>query len=57
MTQSQVDITDILRLAADQGASDIILAAGLPPQFKLSGAYDAQGQTSTTSAPRPLAVA
>ena len=40
---SGIDITDILRLAADKGASDIILAAGLPPQFKLSGAYDAQG--------------
>jgi len=40
---SGIDITDILRLAADKGASDIILAAGLPPQFKLSGDYDAQG--------------
>ncbi|MFC3860850.1 type IV pilus twitching motility protein PilT [Deinococcus antarcticus] len=43
MTQSQVDITDILRLAAELNASDVILTAGLPPQFKLSGKYDAQG--------------
>ncbi len=40
---SGIDITDILRVAADQGASDVILAAGLPPQFKLSGTYDSQG--------------
>jgi len=40
---SGIDITDILRIAADKGASDIILAAGLPPQFKLSGVYDSQG--------------
>lgn len=39
------DITDILRLAAEKNASDVILTVGLPPQFKLSGVYDAQGFT------------
>ena len=48
MTMSSVDITDILRVAAERGASDIILAAGLPPQFKLSGTYDTQGMDVLT---------
>lgn len=44
MTQTQAtDITDILRLAAELNASDVILTAGLPPQYKLSGRYDNQG--------------
>lgn len=33
------DITDILRIAAEKNASDVILTVGLPPQFKLSGVY------------------
>ena len=42
MTQA-ADITDILRLAAETNASDVILTVGRPPQFKLSGKYDSQG--------------
>lgn len=42
MTQP-TDITDILRLAADLNASDVILTVGRPPQFKVSGLYDSQG--------------
>ena len=34
------DITDILRLAAEKKASDVILTAGLPPQFKVHGVYE-----------------
>jgi len=33
------DITDILRIAAEKQVSDIIITAGLPPQFKVSGVY------------------
>jgi twitching motility protein PilT len=33
------DITDILRIAAEKGASDVILTVGLPPQFKIHGVY------------------
>ncbi|THF86615.1 type IV pilus twitching motility protein PilT [Deinococcus sp. KSM4-11] len=43
MTAPSADITDILRLAAEKGASDVILTVGLPPQFKLHGEYDSQG--------------
>ena len=43
MNTSSADITDILRLAAEKGASDVILTVGLPPQFKLHGVYDSQG--------------
>ncbi len=43
MTQPPADITDILRIAAEKGASDVILTVGLPPQFKLSGVYGSQG--------------
>lgn len=43
MTQGTVDITDILRVAAEKNASDVIITVGLPPQFKLSGIYDSQG--------------
>ncbi|WP_221090484.1 type IV pilus twitching motility protein PilT [Deinococcus aquaedulcis] len=42
MTQP-ADITDILRFAAEKGASDVIITVGLSPQFKLQGVYDAQG--------------
>ncbi|MDL2343886.1 type IV pilus twitching motility protein PilT, partial [Deinococcus sp. MIMF12] len=42
MTQAAPDITDILRFAAEKGASDIILTVGLAPQFKLSGNYETQ---------------
>ena len=31
---SPADITDILRHAAETGASDVILTVGMPPQFK-----------------------
>ncbi|MEF2280098.1 type IV pilus twitching motility protein PilT [Deinococcus sp. YIM 134068] len=43
MTTSPADITDILRVAAEKGASDVILTVGMPPQFKLQGVYDPQG--------------
>ena len=43
MTHPPADITDILKFAAEQGASDIILTVGLAPQFKLHGTYDSQG--------------
>ncbi|WP_045233671.1 type IV pilus twitching motility protein PilT [Deinococcus pimensis] len=33
------DITDILRIAAEKGSSDVILTAGLAPQFKIHGTY------------------
>ena len=33
------DITDILRVAVEKGASDVILTASLPPQFKVHGVY------------------
>ncbi|AFZ67640.1 type IV pilus twitching motility protein PilT [Deinococcus peraridilitoris] len=36
---TSTDITDILRLAAERGASDVIVTAGLPPQFKVHGDY------------------
>ena len=45
MTQPAADITDILRFAADKGASDVIITVGLAPQFKLQGVYDSQGFT------------
>ncbi len=45
MTQPAADITDILRFAAEKGASDVILTVGLPPKFKLQGVYDSQGFT------------
>ncbi|MFC4452295.1 type IV pilus twitching motility protein PilT [Deinococcus sonorensis] len=37
--QTATDITDILRLAAEKNASDVIVTAGLPPQFKIHGVY------------------
>ncbi|WP_019009781.1 type IV pilus twitching motility protein PilT [Deinococcus aquatilis] len=43
MTQAPVDITDILRLATEKGASDVILTVGLPPQLKMHGVYDSHG--------------
>ncbi|EYB67396.1 twitching motility protein [Deinococcus phoenicis] len=43
MTQPPADITDILRLAAEKGASDVILTVGLAPQFKLHGTYETHG--------------
>ncbi|PNY81542.1 type IV pilus twitching motility protein PilT [Deinococcus koreensis] len=43
MNHPSADITDILRFAAEKGASDVILTVGLPPQFKLHGVYDGQG--------------
>ncbi|UBV42667.1 type IV pilus twitching motility protein PilT [Deinococcus taeanensis] len=43
MTQPAADITDILRFAADKGASDVIITVGLSPQFKLQGVYDSHG--------------
>lgn len=39
MTPIPGDITDILRVAAEKNASDVILTVGLPPQFKLQGVY------------------
>lgn len=50
-----VDITDILRHAAENNSSDVIIAAGIPPQFKLSGVYDGQGfEPLTASQTRKL---
>ncbi|MDV6373097.1 type IV pilus twitching motility protein PilT [Deinococcus arenicola] len=43
MAQPAADITDILRIAAEQGASDVILTVGLVPQFKIDGVYGPQG--------------
>ena len=43
MNHASADITDILRFAAEKGASDVILTVGLAPQFKLHGVYDGQG--------------
>jgi twitching motility protein PilT len=43
MTMPPADITDILRLATEKGASDVILTVGLAPQFKLSGVYETHG--------------
>jgi twitching motility protein PilT len=41
MTQlnQEVDIVSILRYAVDRGASDIVVTAGLPPQFKVHGEW------------------
>ena len=43
------DITDILRIAAEKGASDVILTVGLPPQFKIHGVYGGQDFSELTS--------
>ncbi|CAM4180527.1 type IV pilus twitching motility protein PilT [Deinococcus marmoris] len=43
MTQPSADITDILRVAAEKGASDVILTVGMAPQFKIDGVYGPQG--------------
>ena len=48
MTQPTPDITDILRYAAEKGASDVILTVGLPPQFKLHGVYETGGAPPLT---------
>ncbi|SMB95601.1 type IV pilus twitching motility protein PilT [Deinococcus hopiensis] len=48
MTQPGPDITDILRYAAEKGASDVILTVGLPPQFKLHGVYETAGSPPLT---------
>lgn len=48
MSQTNADITDILRLAAEREASDVILTVGMPPQFKLHGVYDGQGFAELT---------
>ena len=44
-----IDITDILRIAAEKGASDVILTVGLPPQFKIHGVYGGQEFAELTS--------
>ncbi|GGL82363.1 twitching motility protein PilT [Deinococcus aerolatus] len=43
MTQPPADITDILRLAAEKGSSDVILTVGMAPQFKIDGVYGPLG--------------
>ncbi|MDO4262945.1 MAG: type IV pilus twitching motility protein PilT [Deinococcus sp.] len=43
MTHTGPDITDILKYAAENDASDVILTVGLPPQFKLQGRYEVHG--------------
>ncbi len=41
MTQmnQEMDIVSILRYSVDRGASDIVVTAGLPPQFKVHGEW------------------
>ena len=41
MTQinNEINIVDLLRFAVERNASDVILTAGLPPQFKVHGEY------------------
>ncbi|AWN21914.1 type IV pili twitching motility protein PilT [Deinococcus irradiatisoli] len=48
------DITDILRIAAENNASDVILTVGRPPQFKINGVYGSQdmGELSATDTRR-----
>ena len=43
------DITDILRIAAEKGASDVILTVGMPPQFKIHGVYGGQDFTELSA--------
>lgn len=50
MTNPTPDITDILRLAAEKDASDIIIAANMPPQFKFSGRYSSEGMAPMSPA-------
>ncbi len=38
-SSAPVDITDILRYGHERNSSDIILTAGIPPQFKVHGDY------------------
>ena len=43
MTQmnQEVDIVSILRYSVERGASDIVITAGLSPQFKIHGEWGA----------------
>jgi twitching motility protein PilT len=43
------DITDILRIAAEKDASDVILTVGKPPQLKLHGVYGNEGNHELTA--------
>ncbi len=38
-TQQQTDIVDLLRLAIERRASDLVLTVGLPPMLKIDGAW------------------
>ena len=38
-TQQQVDIVDLLRLAMERRASDLVLTVGLPPMIKIDGEW------------------
>ncbi len=38
-TQTQVDIVDLLKLAVERGASDLVLTVGLPPMIKIHGEW------------------
>lgn len=38
-TQSQVDIVDLLKLAVERRASDLVLTVGLPPMLKVHGEW------------------
>ena len=38
-TQQQIDIVDLLRLAIDRRASDLVLTVGLPPMLKIHGEW------------------
>ncbi len=48
-TQIQADIVELLKLAVDRGASDLLLTAGLPPMLRLHG--DWQPTTFDTLTP------
>ena len=52
MTQlsQEMTIVDILKYAVERSASDIIITAGLPPQFKVHGEYTS-GEWSTPFTP------
>jgi twitching motility protein PilT len=38
-TQQQVDIVDLLKMAVDRGASDLVITVGLPPMIKIHGEW------------------
>ncbi len=54
-TQTQVDIVDLLRLAVERRASDLILTVGLPPMIKIHGEWGpTEHETMTPNMTRRL---